>query len=74
MPFNCKSMFRLQAIARKLLGKIFSKSDKNIGYWVRRKYLSSFSLCCTMLWLFSDQNETAVSQKFVRHDSVSTKP
>ena len=67
-------MFRLQAIARKLLGKIFSKSDISIGYRVRRKYFSSFSLSCTMLWLFSDQNETAVSQNLVRRDSVSTKP
>ena len=66
-------MFRLRAIARMLSGENFFKSDISVGYGVRRYYLSSFEFNCTTLWLFSDQHGTAVSQKYVLRDIVTTK-
>ena len=37
------------------------------------QYLSSFGFSCTTLWLFSDPHGTAVLQKYVQLESVSTK-
>ena len=60
-------------MALMLSGKIFLSDCINVGYGVSRKYLSSSGFNCTTLWLFSDPNGTAVSQKYVRLESVSTK-
>ena len=65
-------VYFLRAIARMLSGENCFKDDISVGYGVRRYYFSSFALSYTTLWVFSGPHETAVSQKFVRHDSVST--
>ena len=51
----------------------FFEGDVSVRYGVRRYDLSSLGLSCTTLWLFSDPQRTAVSQKYVRRDSLSTK-
>ena len=56
-----------------LSGEIFLSDCINVEYGVRRKYLSSSGFNCTTLWLFFDPHGTAVSQKYVRLESVSTK-
>ena len=73
IPIDCKSIFGLRAIALMLSGKIFLSDCINVGYRVGRCYLSSSGFNCTTLWLFSDPHGTAVSQKYVRLESVSTK-
>ena len=66
-------MFGLRAIARMLSGENFCNGGINAGYGVSRLFLSSSGFNCTTLWLFSDPHGTAVSQKYVRLESISTK-
>ena len=53
-----------------LSGENFLSGCINVGYGVSRKYLSSSGFNCTT---FFDPHGTAVSQKYVRLESVSTK-
>ena len=62
-------------MARMFSGENFYNGIFNVGYGVRRKFLSSFGFSCTTLWPL--QCGTAVwdscIQKHVRRDSVSAK-
>ena len=73
MPIDCKSIFGLRAIALILSGENFFNGCFSVGYGVSRYHLSSSGFNCTTLWLFFDPHGTAVSQKLVLCESVSTK-
>ena len=72
-PIDWRSMFRLRAIARMISGEIFLRGHIRVRYGVSRYNLSAFGLSSTKLWLISDPQKTALSQKVFRRDSVSTK-
>ena len=66
-------MLRLRAMARILSGENVFNGCIKVGYGVSKYYFSSSGFNCTTLWLFSDPRGTAVSQKYVRLESVSIK-
>ena len=66
-------MLGLRAIARILSGENFFNGCINVGYGVSMYYFSSSGFDFTTLWLFFDPHGTAVSKKYVRLESVSTK-
>ena len=73
IPNDCKSLFGFLAIALILSGENFFNGGISAGYGMRRFYLSSSGFNYTTLWLFSDPHGTAVSQKSVLLESVSSK-
>ena len=73
IPFDHKPIFGFLAIVLILSGENFFNYGISVGYGVRGYYLSSSGFSCATLWLFSDPHGTAVFQKNVHIESVSTK-
>ena len=73
MLIDCKLIFGLRAKGLMLSGESFFNDSISVGYGVRRQYLFSSGFNCTSLWLFSDPHGTAVSQKQVIRESLTTK-